>query len=99
MITRLSAADNMSAMTALRAAATGVLASVVVGIASPAFADEPSTWDSGPSRSVLQNIEFFGGSVIGLFVLISLFALLTARNNFVPDPPEPAAEMNTDAHH
>lgn len=89
----------MSAMTVLRAAASVVLASVVVGIASPAFADAPSTWNSGPSRSVLQNIEFFGGSVIGLFVLISLFALLTARNNFVPEPPEPAAEMDTHGHH
>ena len=99
MLTRLSAADNMSAMTALRAAASGVLASVVVGIASPAFADEPSTWDSGPSRSVLQNIEFFGGSVVGLFVLISLFALLTARNNFVPEPPESDSEVETHGHH
>ena len=59
-------ADNMSAMTAFRAAASVVLATVVVGIASPAFADSPSTWNSGPSRSVLENIVFFGGSVIGL---------------------------------
>jgi hypothetical protein len=89
----------MSAMTVLRAAASLVFASVVVGIASPAFADSPSTWNSGPSRSVLQNIVFFGGSVVGLFVVISLFALLTARNNFVPEPPEPGSEADTHGHH
>jgi len=89
----------MSAMTALRAAASVVFASVVVGIASPAFADAPSTWDAGPSRSALENIVFFGGSVIGLFLLVSLFALLTARNNFVPEPPEPGSEVEAHGHH
>lgn len=89
----------MSAMTALRAAASAVLASVVVGIASPAVADSPSTWNAGPSRSVLDNIVFFGGSVIGLIVIVTLFALLTARNNFVPEPPEPGSDLDTNAHH
>jgi hypothetical protein len=89
----------MSAMTALRAAASVVLASVVVGIASPAVADSPSTWNSGPSRSVLENIVFFGGSVIGLIVIVTLFALLTARNNFVPEPPEPGTEVESHSHH
>ena len=89
----------MSAMTALRAAASMVLASVVVGLASPAFADSPSTWNAGPSRSVLENIVFFGGSVVGLFVAVSLFALLTARNNFVPEPPEPGSEVAEHGHH
>jgi hypothetical protein len=92
-------ADTMSAMTALRAAASVVLATVVVGIASPAFADSPSTWNSGPSRSVLENIVFFGGSVIGLIVIVTLFALLTARNNFVPEPPEPGSEVESHGHH
>lgn len=92
-------ADNMSAMTALRAAASVVLATVVAGIASPASADSPSTWNSGPSRSVLENIVFFGGSVIGLIVIVTLFALLTARNNFVPEPPEPGSEVESHGHH
>ena len=91
-------ADNMSAMTVLRAAASVVLATVVVGIASPAFADSPSTWNSGPSRSVLENIVFFGGSVIGLIVIVTLFALFTARNNFVPEPPEPGSEVESHGH-
>lgn len=89
----------MSPMTALRAAASVVLASVVVGLASPAVADSPSTWNAGPSRSALENIVFFGGSVIGLFVLVSLFALLTARNNFVPEPPEPGSDVEAHGHH
>jgi len=89
----------MSAMTALRAAVSVVIASVVVGFASPAFADSPNTWNAGPSRSVLENIVFFGGSVVGLFVVVSLFALLTARNNFVPEPPEPGSEVETHGHH
>ena len=89
----------MSAMTAFRAAASLVLTSVVVGIASPAIADSPSTWNAGPSRSILENIVFFGGSVIGLIVVITLFALLTARNNFEPEPPEPSSEVDTHGHH
>jgi hypothetical protein len=89
----------MSAMTAFRAAASVVLASVVVGIASPAFADAPHTWDSGSSRSALENIVFFGGSVIGLFVLVTLFALVTSRNNYVPPPPPAGTEVEAHGHH
>ncbi len=89
----------MSAMTALRAAASVVLATVVVGIASPAVADAPSTWNSGPSRSALENLVYFGGSVIGLIVVVTLFALLTARNNFVPEPPEPGTDVESHGHH
>ena len=89
----------MSAMTALRAAASVVLATVVVGIASPAVADAPSTWNSGPSRSALETLVYFGGSVIGLIVVVTLFALLTARNNFVPEPPEPGTDVESHGHH
>ena len=42
---------------------------------------------------------FFGGSVVGLFVAVTLFALLTARNNFVPEPPEPGSEVEAHGHH
>jgi hypothetical protein len=90
---------KMTAMPALRAAVSVLIASVVVGIASPAFADSPSTWNAGPSRTLLENIIFFGGSVVGLFLLITLFALLTARNNFVPEPPEPGSEVAHSDHH
>lgn len=89
----------MSAMTALRAASSLVLATVIVGFASPALADAPSTWNSGPSRSLMDNVVFFGGSVGGLFIVIWLFALLTARNNFVPEPPEPGSDVESHGHH
>jgi hypothetical protein len=47
----------------------------------------------------LENIVFFGGSVIGLIVVVTLFALLTARNNFEPEPPEPGSAVDTHGHH
>jgi hypothetical protein len=89
----------MSAMTALRASLSVLFTTVVVGVASPAFADSPSTWNPGPSRTPLENLVFFGGAVVGLFVLITLFALLTSRNNFVPEPPEPGADLQKHDHH
>jgi hypothetical protein len=89
----------MSAMTALRASLSVLLATVVVGIAAPAFADSPQSWNAGPSRTPLENLVFFGGAVVGLFVLITLFALLISRNNFVPEPPEPGADLQKHDHH
>jgi hypothetical protein len=89
----------MSAMTALRASLSVLLSTVVVGLGSPAFADSPKTWNAGPSRTAFENVVFFGGSVVGLFLLVSLFALLTARNNFVPEPPEPGADLQKHDHH
>ena len=38
----------------------------------------------------------FGGGTVGLFVLISLFALLTARNNYVPPAPGNEIHVRTD---
>ena len=89
----------MSAMTALRTSLSVLLATLVVGLGSPAFADSPNTWNSGPSRTPLENLVFFGGAVVGLFVLISLFALLISRNNFVPEPPEPSTDVEAHGHH
>lgn len=89
----------MSAMTALRAAASSALVAVIVFLGAPAFADSPDTWNSGPSRTPLENIVFFGGSVAGLFIGITIFALLTARNNFEPEPPEPTTEVEPHSHH
>ncbi len=60
---------------------------LLVGLGAPAVADAPSTWAEGESRSFLENLVYFGGATVGLIVLISLFALLTARNNYVPPPP------------
>lgn len=70
---------------------------VAIGAAS-AIADEPNSaaWPDGEGRSVLDTLILFGGGTVGLFIVISLFGLLTARNNF---KPEPGAELETSAHH
>ncbi|WP_332644394.1 hypothetical protein [Aeromicrobium sp.] len=70
---------------------------VAIGAAS-AIADEPNSaaWPDGESRSVLDTLIRFGGGTVGLFIVISIFGLLTARNNF---KPEPGTELETSAHH
>jgi hypothetical protein len=62
---------------------------LLVGLATPALADGPATdaWPDGKDRSALDDIVFFGGCTLGLIVVISLFALLTARHNYTPPPP------------
>jgi hypothetical protein len=89
-------------MTAMKASARAVaiLTSAVVllvGLSAPALADAPSTWEEGEARSTLENLIFFGGSTVGLIVVITLFALLTARKNYVPPPPGTDVEVS-DAH-
>lgn len=70
---------------------------VLIGMSAPALADSPSTWEQGEARSALENLIFFGGSTIGLIVVITLLALLTARKNYVPPPPSTDVEVS-DAH-
>ena len=67
---------------------------VAIGAVS-AVADAPDSaaWPEGEGRSVLDTLLFFGGGTVGLFVLISLFALLTARRNFTPAPPRTELEQ------
>ena len=82
------------------ARAVAILTSAVVllvGLSGPALADSPSTWAEGEARSTLENLIFFGGSTVGLIVVITLFALLTARKNYVPPPPSTDVEVS-DAH-
>ncbi|MCW2824734.1 MAG: hypothetical protein JWQ91_1651 [Aeromicrobium sp.] len=70
-----------------------------------ALADAPvgsSTWPNEDDKSSLDLLILFGGGTVGLFVIISLFALLTARNNYVPPPPSTELETtgdHTPAHH
>ena len=80
-----------------RARAVAILTSaavLLVALSAPALADAPSTWDEGKSRSFLENLIFFGGSTVGLIVVISLFALLTARTNYVPPPPSTEVDVS-----
>ena len=83
-----------------------VLATVVTFIAGSgaAFADAPTggAWPEGEGRSALDTIILFGGGTVGLFIVVALFGLLTARNNYVP--PAPSTELepvgdNRPAHH
>jgi hypothetical protein len=97
-MTAIYAKRSRASLRILRISTSMLLSAALVLGGSPAFADSPSTWNSGPSRSVLENIIFFGGSVVGLIVVITLFALLTARNNFVPEPPEPGSEVDHSHH-
>lgn len=68
-----------------------VLAFVVTFVAgtAAASADEPlnSHWSGGTGRSHLDLLILFGGGTLGLIALITLFALLTARRNYVPPAP------------
>jgi hypothetical protein len=82
------------------------LATVVIVIAGSgtAFADAPtgSAWPRGEGKSHLDLLVLFGGGTVGLFILVVLFGLLTARNNYVP--PSPSSELettsgNSPAHH
>jgi hypothetical protein len=74
-----------------------VLATVVMIVAGSgaAFADAPvgSDWPEAPTKSFLDALILFGGGTVGLFVLIVLFGLLTARRNYVP--PSPSTELST----
>ena len=78
-----------------------VLATVVTFIAGSgaAFADAPTggAWPEGKGRSVLDTLILFGGGTVGLFIVIALFGLLTARRNYVP--PAPSTELEPVAGH
>lgn len=62
--------------------------------AGSAMADAPATWVDPEPTSHLHELLFFGGSTVALIVGISLFALLTARNNYTPPPPGTDIEVH-----
>jgi hypothetical protein len=66
---------------------------LLIAMAAPALADAPTTWADAPSRSKLETLIFFGGSTLGLIAVITLFALITARHNYVPPPPSTDIEV------
>jgi hypothetical protein len=75
---------------------------VAVGAAS-ALADEPASpaWPEPEHRSVLDTLILFGGGTVGLFIVISLFGLMTARRNFKPTPGTELEQASSSAaaHH
>lgn len=90
-------ADTMNPMKAPVRIVTLLVAATVwlFATVATAAADSPasSDWPAAPERSVLDTALLFGGSTVGLFVLVWLFGLLTARNNYVP--PAPSTELET----
>lgn len=72
---------------ALTVAATFLL--TLAAGASAAFADAPvgDDWPVADGRGVLGNIVLYGGGTVGLFLVVALFGLLTARHNYTPPPP------------
>ncbi len=93
----------MTTPTRVFAVLLGTATYVAVGAAS-AWADEPDSaaWPDGEGRSVLDTLLLFVGGTVGLFILISLFGLMTARRNFIPAPPSTDLEKapsSSAAHH
>ncbi len=87
---------------ALTAVSTFVLMFVVGTGAALADAPVGPAWPRGEGKSHLDLVILFGGSTVGLFILVALFGLLTARNNYVPPPPSTELETtsgNSPAHH
>ena len=60
----------------------------LVATALPAAASEPTTWDSGEPLGVLKFLQILVGWPALLFVVITVFALFTARNNYEPPSSE-----------
>lgn len=86
----------MAMQTSSRVAAVLVaVAGVVFFGAGAALADAPATWVDPKPTTTLHNLVFFGGATLGLIVLISLFALLTARKNYTPPPPSTDLEIHS----
>lgn len=72
-----------------------VVGAVLAG-AGAAMADAPTTWVDPKHTTTLHNLVLFGGSTVGLILVITLFALLTARRNYTPPPPSTDIEVHAD---
>ncbi|EFQ83663.1 hypothetical protein HMPREF0063_11326 [Aeromicrobium marinum DSM 15272] len=74
----------------LFAVVTSVLVTVLA-TASAGAADAPTTWEATEGLSGLEYLGLLVGIPAALFGVIWLFALLTARRNYVP--PAPGTEI------
>ena len=71
-----------------------VVGVVLIGAGS-ASADAPVTWLDPKPTSTLDNLVFFGGSTVGLIIVITLLGLLTSRRNYTPPPPRTDVEVHS----
>ena len=83
---------------ALTVVATFVITFVAGSMSAHADAPISPDWPKPEPASTLDHILLFGGATLGLIVVISLFALLTARTNYVPPAPSTDVEK-ADTHH
>ncbi|MEH3033284.1 MAG: hypothetical protein PGN07_04385 [Aeromicrobium erythreum] len=78
---------------------------LVLAGASASFADAPTTWEDGPTTDFLYYLTLLVAIPAGLFVVVSLFGLLTApqelrpagavdrgREGRRPQPPPPTTD-------
>lgn len=67
-----------------------------------ASAATPTTWPDPEPTTYLHELLLYGGSVVGLVVLLILFSLTLHRNNYVPPTPaddNEAAEIEHTGEH
>lgn len=80
-------------------ATVATFVAVLVTSAGPAAASTaPSTWEAHPT-TFLEGLLVFVGIPVALFLVIWLFAALTARNNYVPPPSSTEVEKAPPAQH
>lgn len=92
----------MTTPTRVLAVLLGTATYLAIGATSALAVPDSPAWPDPESRSTLDTVLLFGGGTVGLFIVISLFGLLTARNNFVPEPPSTDLEKapsSAAAHH
>lgn len=66
-----------------------VVSALIVGLtAFPASATEPANWDSGEPMTTLEVLVLFVGAPVGLYIVITIFGYLMARNNYEPPSPD-----------
>lgn len=86
--------------TPFRVAAVFVaMVGVVLAGAGSALADAPATWLDPKPTSTLHELVFFGGSTVGLIIVITLFALVLTRRNYTPPPPPPRTDVEVHSGH
>lgn len=77
---------------ALAAVTTFVFTFLAGAATATAATPDSADWPAPEPTSTLDILLLFVGGTVGLFVVIALFGLLTARTNYVPPPPSTEVE-------